>query len=317
MRPRALWRLLGFGLVGFLLSRVVLVAGLSGQLQGGHPEVATLINLVLTMTTLWITARLFERRPLTDSGFAWNAVFRRELLLGLLLGASMMAAVFGVEAALGWVKVTGFFRSSQPGVPFAVAFLTPIAVFVCVGIYEEAVTRGLLLRTLAEGFSSRLVPPRTALALAVLFQGVLFGLGHRNNPNATLVSILNIAVAGIFLALPYLLTARLGFPIGLHITWNLFQGNVFGFPVSGITSLPTTVVAIEQKGPPVWTGGTFGPEGGLLCLVAMALGSVTIFLLLRGPDGRADIQESLTAPPARPAPPPPVAPPAEPDRLTA
>jgi membrane protease YdiL (CAAX protease family) len=315
-RLRALWRLTGFGLIAIVLGRLAILAGFAGQLQGGHPELATLVTLVLMVSSLWLTARLFERRPLSDSGYVWNAAFRRELAFGLILGAVMMGSIFAAEAALGWVKITGYFKSGQPGVPFGVAFLTPIVVFVCVGIYEEAVTRGLLLRTLAEGFSSRLLPPRRALALAVLLQGALFGFGHRNNPNATAVSILNIAVAGIFLALPYLLTARMGFSIGLHTTWNLFQGNVFGFPVSGITSLPATVVVIEQKGPPVWTGGSFGPEGGLLCLLAMAIGSVVIFLLVRGPDGRAQIQESLAAPPARPAPPP-LAPPGEPDRLTA
>jgi membrane protease YdiL (CAAX protease family) len=315
-RLRALWRLVGFGLVAAALTRLAAAAGLVGRLQGGNPALASFTGLVLALASLWITARLLERRPLADSGLRFDGPSRREIGIGLLLGALLMAGIFATEVALGWVEVKGLFRSGDPGAPFALAFLTPLLVFVCVGIYEEAVFRGFLTRTLAEGLSCRWVPPRTALVVAAVLSAALFGFGHRNNPNATLVSTLNIAVAGIFLALPYLLTARLALPIGLHIAWNLFQGSIFGFPVSGLTTIQTTLVAIDQHGPPAWTGGSFGPEAGLLGLLAMGAGSVAVFLLLRDRGGRAVVQEVLAAPPARPAHPP-LAPPSEPDRLTA
>lgn len=75
----------------------------------------------------------------------------------------------------------------------------------------------------------------------------------------------------MLLRVPYLLTGELAIPIGLHTTWNLFQGTVYGFPVSG--SAPTRrVFVVEQGGPELWTGGPFGPEAGLLAVVWVLLG---------------------------------------------
>jgi uncharacterized protein len=53
----------------------------------------------------------------------------------------------------------------------------------------------------------------------------------------------------------------------------LFQGNVFGFPVSGINT-GATIIATESVGQQWLTGGAFGPEAGVLGLAAMVIGSV-------------------------------------------
>ena len=94
--------------------------------------------------------------------------------------------------------------------------------------------------------------------------------------NATVVSTVNLFLAGLFLGLPFLLTDQLAMPIGIHITWNFFQGNVFGFPVSGTSNNETTFIAVHQNGPDMWTGGAFGPEAGLLGLAAIIVGSLLI-----------------------------------------
>lgn len=227
----------------------------------------TLVLLVLFTGSVIVAVRLLDRRPVRQLGIVPGPGFRGDLAFGLALGALLMTIIFGVEFFKGWVRVVGTFHTRTPGEPFALGFLRMTATFLGVGFYEELFNRGYLLRTVAQGFVGRRVSPEQALVLAVLVSSVAFGLGHARNPHASLVSTAEIVLGGVVLALPYVLTGSLATSIGLHATWNLFQGPVYGFPVSGITT-PTAMVVVEQGGPPLWTGGSFGPEAGLLGLLA-------------------------------------------------
>ncbi len=188
------------------------------------------------------------------------------------------------------------------GNSFAAALLTPIVLFICVGIQEEITTRGYLLRNLAEGLHGLRIPPRAALIIAYLASSVLFGLLHTGNPHASAISTLNLVFAGLFLGLPFVLTGEMAISIGLHMAWNFFQGNVFGFPVSGTFSGPS-FIAIQQSGPQWATGGDFGPEAGLIGLLAMLLGSLIIFARLRARAPLALHQQLADYQPALPQPP--------------
>ena len=90
---------------------------------------------------------------------------------------------------------------------------------------------------------------------------------------------MGIVLAGLFLALPYLLTRQLWLSIGLHIGWNFFEGVVFGFPVSGTDSFH--LLRHTVSGPVLWTGGAFGPEAGLLVIPALIFGSLLVFAYTR------------------------------------
>jgi membrane protease YdiL (CAAX protease family) len=122
------------------------------------------------------------------------------------------------------------------------------------------------------------VGPGRAIVASWLISSLLFGLLHVFNPNATWLTTLYLMLTGVFFGLGFVLTGRLGLPIGLHFAWNFVQGNVFGFPVSGNTFGGASVLNIEQGGPPLWTGGAFGPEAGLLGIGAIVLGCLLTLL---------------------------------------
>ena len=108
------------------------------------------------------------------------------------------------------------------------------------------------------------------------------------------LSTINLTLwGGLVLGLGYVLTGRLALPMGLHIAWNFFEGNVFGLPVSGWTTLGATFLLIEQSGPPLLTGGAFGPEAGLLTIAASLIGVLMILLWVRVRSGRVALQTSL------------------------
>jgi membrane protease YdiL (CAAX protease family) len=300
-RIRALWRVTA--LVALILGSGLAVRA-TGLLPGpdtrAFPVVASLLRLIIAAAAVWLTGRFLDRRRFRDFGLSLDRRWWTDLGFGLSLGAGLMSAIFVVEWALGWVEVTDTLRTTVPGEAFARAILAPATIFVCVGIVEELVARGYLLRNLAEGLAfPRLGGPRSGLLGACVVSSALFAFGHAGNPNATWVSTASIAVAGVFLALGFLLTGELAIPIGLHVTWNFFQGSVFSFPVSGVSTLRTSVIATEQLGPTLWTGGAFGPEGGLLGLAAMLLGAAVVLVWVRWHHGVVRLATHLAEPPLR------------------
>lgn len=242
---------------------------------------------------IFIAARLLDKRKIANFGLHLNRRWWSDLGFGLALGALLMFLIFLIEYAAGWIKITGTFDSGFDGISFGLGMLGALLLFLAVGFYEELMSRGYHLKNMAEGFG--FIGSRAAIIIALILSSAIFGLLHATNPNATPLATFNIFLAGIFLGLGYVLTGELAIPIGLHITWNFFQGNVFGFPVSGNIAGPS-FIRIEQGGDPLITGGAFGPEAGLIGIGAMIVGSILIVLWVRQSHGTADLQLALTEP---------------------
>jgi membrane protease YdiL (CAAX protease family) len=231
---------------------------------------SNLLALVGGLGLTWLLSRFIDRRSFADFGLRLDRKWWLDVGFGSILGAFLMTGVFLSMRVLGWVSITGT-AATNSALPFRLAFLLRALFFAVVAVNEELAFRGYQLKNLSEGFAGNRIGPRRAIIGAFLCSSLFFGLLHLTSENATLFSALTVFLAGLLLALPYLVTGELGLSIGLHFTWNFFEGTVYGFPVSG-ASPGTHLLSIQQTGPSLWTGGAFGPEAGLLGLVWILLG---------------------------------------------
>lgn len=242
-----------------------------------------LVTAVLSTGFFWIMFRIADNRSnISEAGLRVSKRWWKELVLGVLLGFLAMGFIFLVLFFGNGLTITGFGWESVS----SAFWFWPVFVFLiqmaCVGFYEEIISRSYLIVNLKEGFSGESVSPATATIFAIVFSSGIFGLAHAANPNVTSFALVNIVLAGVMLALPYVLTGRLAYSIGLHFAWNFAQGGIFGFRVSGL-SVRNSVIQIQQGGTEWWTGGTFGPEGGLLgTLTILLLAAATVFIIKKG-----------------------------------
>ena len=258
------------------------------------------VRLFRVLISVWLSGRFLDRRPFADFGLHLNKKWWQDLCFGLGLGVLLIGSVFLIELVAGWVTISETLYNVNSQQTFILPFIVFIILFVCVGFSEELFYRGYHLKNIAEGFNIKSIGPKYSIGIAILLSSILFGVFHLGSPDATPISIFVIFLWAILSSIAYMLTGRLALPIGAHITWNLFQGNVFGFPVSGTTfpSETVTFFSIQQSGPELWTGGRFGPEGGLLGLFAILLGIILVVCWARFQEGSIRFHTQLAQPPA-------------------
>ncbi|MBU1099218.1 MAG: CPBP family intramembrane metalloprotease [Bacteroidetes bacterium] len=241
--------------------------------------IGTPLSFALILGLLWLMAKIIDRRKMSGYGLEWNARWIKDLFFGLLLGIILISFVFFLELALGWVEIKDTFFVMEDR-SFWPMMILSILLYIHVGFYEEATSRGYLLKNLAEGVNFKKTGPMFAVIFALLFTSFLFGLGHANNPNSTFVAWWNIVIIGALLAYTFVITKSLAISIGVHISWNFFQGCVYGFPVSGNLT-QSSFLEINQLGDPLWTGGSFGPEAGLVIYFVAVIWLILLHIWLK------------------------------------
>lgn len=186
-----------------------------------------------------------------------------ELGFGLLIGATMFAAVMGIMAGFDLYEI----RSLGPAPVWEAAGRA-----VQSGVVEELMIRAILLRLVWRVFGPW---------IAFTFSAALFGLGHIANPNATVFAAICIALeAGIMLGAFYALTGRVWVSIGVHAAWNFTQGYLFGAAVSGGDFGPAIASSTARPGFPEWlTGGAFGPEASLPALIVCTTVGLVVMVM--------------------------------------
>lgn len=230
--------------------------------------IQALLLISAATITGWGCNCFLEHLPRRALGWARHRNWERDLVYGSLIGGGSMLLAVGIAALGGGLK---FGVAASDLMPFVLRTLIASgAVFILGAAAEEALFRGYPLQTLLRSW------PAWAAALP---SSVAFACVHLGNPNvARGWTLVNTALAGVWLAVAYIKTRSLWFPLGVHWAWNWMMGAVLGLPVSGITALtPQPLLRAGQSGPEWLTGGLYGIEGGAACTLALIISTAFIW----------------------------------------
>ncbi len=225
------------------------------------------ILLVTSLGAGYICARLLEGLPWRSLGISLHAGWFRHLIVGSGIGAASLALATAIATAGGGLR----FSVSAAGMSqVSKTLIGSLVLFIVAAFAEEALFRGYPLQTLTRA---------QLVWLGVSLTSVPFAAVHLKNPNGgSILAFINTALAGIWLAVAYLRTRSLWFPLGVHWAWNWALGSLFGLPVSGITRIaPHPFLQGTDLGPAWFTGGGYGIEGGVACTVALLISTVFIW----------------------------------------
>lgn len=219
--------------------------------------------LIVVPLVFW---KLLDKKKVSEMGLPSLKLkgSLKDLLIGLLFGAISISIVFLVLIA----TKNAFVESWTP--VFSFDLLINLVFFVMVGFAEEIFTRGYCMSVLRQ----------TKSIVAVVFvTSVLFALMHSGNPGIGILPYINLFLVGLLFTYMYIKGGNIWMCIGYHITWNYFQGNIFGFLVSGTYQEGLLSTTIKENN--IINGGSFGPEGGLIVTAIILLGFLFVKLYYR------------------------------------
>jgi membrane protease YdiL (CAAX protease family) len=113
----------------------------------------------------------------------------------------------------------------------------------------------------------------------ILPVSVLFALVHAWNPNVSAPGLVNTGLWGIVLGFAFWRSGDLWLAIGLHAGWN-WTLPLLGANLSGLT-IKLTGYDLRWNIAPLWSGGAYGPEGGLLTTAILVV--LFLWLLWKAP----------------------------------
>jgi len=172
--------------------------------------------------------------------------------VGVLLACfALLLAVVGGNARISF--------AAESLVGYLVSFMSVGTLLLVAAFTEELLFRGYPISRLAVTVGK----VRASVALAAVFM-----LAHALNPDVSFFGLVNIGVAALVLSAAFFGAGGLAAAWGLHLGWNGGLGIVADAPVSGV-SFQIPIVEFATGGPAWFTGGNFGPEGGLVTTITM------------------------------------------------
>ncbi|WP_298416708.1 CPBP family intramembrane glutamic endopeptidase [uncultured Kordia sp.] len=277
---RPIWRLILFLLITFLVNiplQLVLQEVLSQSLLRGI--ISASIYLMSVVFSLLIQIKFLEKSSFKKYGLKFNKVWLKEFFFGFIISVVQLSLFFLIMDLTGNLKIVDFFAVNSSNYTFDYSFWTGFFAemfgLIVGSSVEEIFFRAFLFYIAYEALRILKKDAKKRALLILIIIAPLFGIAHAGNEGATIISTINLGLDAMMLCLPFLITGRLGMSIGMHFSWNLFQGAIFGFPISGNIA-KTSIISVEMPNN-LLTGGVFGPEGSILFI---GLDIIAILLIL-------------------------------------
>jgi membrane protease YdiL (CAAX protease family) len=256
----------GLGVIPFVVSGAITpemmamsVSDLFNAVGVNTMSAFMLSQFLCALFAIFIFRKFVDKKSFKSLGFALTN-YKADLLKGLVWGTALISIGFLALYFSGFIEVIG----TEFG---AIQWLSYIAFFVIVAFNEEILVRGYVLTNLMASMNKY---------WALIVSALLFSVMHLANDNTSLISTVNLFIAGLMLGIYTIHKRNLWFPIAMHFTWNFFQGPILGFEVSGTKM--DSVINQQVSGNPLITGGEFGFEGSLLLTVMMIVSTFYIHM---------------------------------------
>ena len=173
----------------------------------------------------------------------------REALWGTTIAIGSLGVI-----AIGGMVIGGTFNAAPTSArPLTVL----VGTIVVAAVGEEILFRGTIFQAIEERFGG---------IVAVMTTSLLFALAHVMNPGASVISLVNVFLAGVLLGTMLIRSASLWPSIFFHIVWNLLVALCFGAVSGNELGGGVVVMNLSQASSSfVWlVSGPFGVEEGLL-----------------------------------------------------
>ena len=266
-RLRAVWRLATFAVAAALLQPILesVIAPLFAALSRAVGE--PVVGYEWTMLCATWGASAFALRTVDHAPWqhialdadAWRA---RRMLSGAAMGSAAIVCtvlLLILSRSLHFEVLTH--TADDLAAPTFVATALRVAVMLApAALWEELVFRGYLWTVAVDAGGTRVAKWATATAFAAI---------HVTNPGASVQSSLLVFTAGWCLGLVRERTNSVPAAWGAHFMWNWIMAAIVHVPVSGwVTETPRYRAVVS--GPVWWTGGGWGPEGGVAALIVLS-----------------------------------------------
>ena len=238
---------------------------------------AALLALLAALVFASLAVRWVDRRgSLRDLGFAVLPNTRRVSLVGAMAAIVLIGVVFAAQSWLGWARVTDLMWQREGWGDVIGDFFGTLLLVASAALGEELVFRGYVRFTLTDSLGARgaLVVSAILFALFRVFGGVVTRLGSAELILAGVTAL----VAGMVLGGLFLIGKSLWAPVAAHFAWSFVGGFVFSLPIAGT---PVDGLIGTQVSSGLVTGGRFGPEGGLIGLIVLALAGMIVWVAMK------------------------------------